>query len=239
MLFRTQPQRPPQNQVPVWWTPQALATLQFQQAQQQANEANQARYNQSFNELQNLRSQDMQDLQGQGQSAMADIRDAYRGNQSAVAANLAARGLSNSTLQSTLAQGANRQYVRQMMALKENLARQRIGVRQADTSRLVSLIGSKVDRGPNAALLSQLMQGMGAGGMGAPGMPGGPPVYQSPVPAYQNWLQRWSQDAMGAMGMNPQFAMAQAAGFAPPQGFWNPNLAMQQDWVNGGGGFGA
>lgn len=199
MLFRSQvPYRGPQ--VPVFWTPQALATLRFEQEQRAANEANLARYNQAMSELQGLRNSDMGDVAQLGRTAKADMRDQYRQQQANIRAGLVARGLNNSTVLPTMLSGASRDYGRQMTALGESLARQRIGVRQADTSRIVNLIASRNDQGPNPALLANTMSQMGAGGIGVPGGMGGPPVV-NPLQDYWNQMAIWRQNAMAYAGI--------------------------------------
>lgn len=152
------------GRLPIWWTPEAIAGVNMNNAQAAANQANERRYQQAMGELQNLRRQNMADVAGQGGYARQQISQNNAQLLARLRQEMTQRGLAHSTVLPMVLAGANRQMNQEIVGLNESLARQRMDARTQATSALVNLIASKRDAAPNPGMVAGLGQGYGAGG---------------------------------------------------------------------------
>lgn len=152
------------GQLPLWWTPEAIAGVNFNNAQAQANQANENRYQQAIGELQALRRQNMADVANQGGYARQQISQGNAQLLARLRQEMTQRGLAHSTVLPMVLAGASRQMNQELVGLNESLARQRMDARTQATSALVNLIASKRDATPNPGMVAGLGQGYGAGG---------------------------------------------------------------------------
>ena len=114
---------------------------QLQAAQDKANAANEARYQQTLGLYDTLGKSGAEQIQGQTAQQQAGMTQ-----------QLAGRGLGNTTIGPSMQTGIASQGQSNLLALQEQLAREKAGVME-----------QKTDQGPNLSLFTSLLQGIGMG----------------------------------------------------------------------------
>lgn len=143
--------------------PSALQQLaaEFQRRMDEANAANIARYDESKGELTTLRDRNRERVTNWGNAALADINDRMKESQGNISADLAARGLGNSTITGALQQRVARDAARESQRVTEMRDDRASQYDTRDTGNLVNLIGSRTDAAPDYALLVNLADRIG------------------------------------------------------------------------------
>ena len=165
-----------------------------------ANQANEARYQDILNGYQQRYERNLANLQNAGQQEAADINEAYTNQGSRINNDLISRGMRNSTVAGTMAQGNERERLAAISRLNERLQQQRLAVDAGLSKDTLDVMERKNEAGPDLALLAQLQRAASAtGGLG--GAVGGASFVPASALGFQNPLM-WATQAMmqGAAG---------------------------------------
>lgn len=130
-----------------------------QAALDRANAMNEARYAEGKGELSTLRGRNQDRVGNWGVAAQADIDERLKENLGNSQANLAARGMSNSTIQDAFAARAARDTAREQQRVSEMRDSRLAEYDTNDTNNLVGFIERRNDVGPDySGLMAQSLQ---------------------------------------------------------------------------------
>lgn len=195
----------------------------WQDAQDKANKANDDRYNNIVAGHQDNYNQAIQALDKSGAMQRADVGEVYNNRASDVKASAVSRGLSNTTVRDTMLSGNEKERLKAMNRVEEQLNNQRLGYQTSLKNALLQFMERRDDNAPDFGQLLQMAQLMGAGGVGG-----------NQALQYQGGGGGFAGGGGGGGGQpyaggGAQFA-GMGGGYGGPNGFGN--------WGGGGGGGG-
>jgi len=158
---------------------------QYQQAMDQANQANQARYEDAIAGYQNMRDNIGGYLTNQGQQQQEDINRQYDRFGASQDQDLMNRGLSNTTVRSSVQRGVEEDRGRAMRNSQEQIDRQRLQYETGAQQSLLDFMERRTDQAPSYGDLANLAQGLGtAGGGSGTGVATSPGTGAGAAPSY-------------------------------------------------------
>jgi len=155
---------------------------QMADAQNAAKSANESRYSEIKKGYEDRYARNMADVAKVGDQQNADIRSAYGNRMAQMNQNLAARGLSGTTIAPTMAMGNTREMNADLNRSNEGLTQQRVGLDAQLSGDTLQFMERREDTYPDMQQYLALQQGLGRGGATTTVTRSGPqPVAQAPV----------------------------------------------------------
>ena len=183
-------------------------TWAYLQNDQLARTEGEERYLDSIYGMEQLRGRSLGDIGNYGKSFEADINARSQTNLNNLLGDLASRGLSNSSLRSSVVEANNRQKNAELRRLNDDLINRRIQTDERLSNNIYGQMERRTDAMPNANTLAQLSQGLGYAGN--PYIAG---QYQNPyTQPGRPMIGGRPSPAMGVGAANPYIA----GGYAPP-----------------------
>lgn len=149
---------------------------QFKEMLDKANQANEARYQDVLGGYQSRYERGLDLLKGMGQQEAKDIAELADNQAASTRQRLTDRGLANSTVLDTMLSGVDREQAANLGRLYDRVRQQALQTDAGLSGDTLQFMERRTDEGPEMQLLAQLMQKLGAGGLGG-GVGGG---YASP-----------------------------------------------------------
>lgn len=199
---------------------------QYQDAMNQANQANQARYEDAIAGYQNMRDNISGYLDSQGQQAQEDINRQYDRFGASSDQDLMNRGLSNTTVRSSVQRGVEEDRGRALRNSQEQIDRQRLGFETTAQQGLLDFMERRTDQAPSYGDLANLAQGLGtAGGGSGTGVATSPGTGAGAAPSYGS-----GSGGVQYPTYNPVFNTGGVAGQGPTgQGQQTPQQQQQSE----------
>ena len=138
----------------------------YQKKFDEANAANEARYQQIMEGYGGLHGRVLGGMENLGQDQIAESRRAYDQSLAATNAQMATRGMSGTTVGSSIKQGTDRGYQDAVRGIQESAQMRKAGADMSITAGRLGAIERREDEHPDFGNLMALTQGAASGGYG-------------------------------------------------------------------------